>query len=541
MQENLPDNHTIKGDGQESPQNAAISRWIAVASQREILERVRELYQARDVVLVLFDSRKPELVFLDRAGRTGEEAIPFESGAARLLESLHASLLDNDRAQLPPDLLHWLGQAPESTSAAPSFCFALKEAGRLTGGLVVISPARDEREISGGMLSLLSGLLVNAIEAGREVARLKNSMAELEANRLEIINSRNTLLTFFDSIPASVYIIDPNFTLISINTRRSGRLNRHPSTLVGKKCYQQLYQRADPCPACRVTETLRSGVITHRIGREWEDQERFVEWEITTFPIQEAGRSPHRVIVFEEDVTEKRTLEANLIQSEKLASVGQLAAGVAHEINNPLAAIIANAQLMKRDLPKDDDLYSSVELIEMAGLRAAQVVSNLLSLSRKEKKDEFELLSINETILNALTLVNHEIKNHSIEIQLDLEEDLPEIMASKNHLQGVWINMIVNSIDSMDRPDGKISISTRYSKNEFRVVIADNGRGIPQEHLSRVFEPFFTTKVAGRGTGLGLSVCYRVIKEHQGTIQVESQPGSGTRFTVSLPNLVRRA
>jgi signal transduction histidine kinase len=92
----------------------------------------------------------------------------------------------------------------------------------------------------------------------------------------------------------------------------------------------------------------------------------------------------------------------------------------------------------------------------------------------------------------------------------------------------------------MDHANGQIFISTRYSKNEFRVVIADNGRGISQEHLSRIFEPFFTTKVAGRGTGLGLSVCYRVIKEHQGTIQVESQPGSGTRFTVILPNLVRR-
>ncbi len=265
---------------------------------------------------------------------------------------------------------------------------------------------------------------------------------------LTIQNSRNTLLTFFDSIPASVYIIDRNFFLISINLRRSGRLNKHPSVLVGKKCYQQLFNRESPCPACRVLETLQSGLSTNRTTRERDNQGYFKEWEITTFPIQETDHPPQRVIVFEEDVTEKKNLEANLIQSEKLASVGHLAAGVAHEINNPLAAIIANAQLIKRDIPKDSDYYGSVELIETAGLRAAQVVSNLLNLARKEENYEFELLSLNDTIRSALTLVNHEIKSHSIDIQLDLDESIPPMMASENHLQGVWINMIVNGIDS---------------------------------------------------------------------------------------------
>lgn len=513
----------------------------AIAIQHAVLEQVRELYSAQEAILVLFEEGGSSLVFHKKFAIGGQWAerrsvIPED---IHILEGLRSSLSEKGFVNASPEFARWLGMVSE-LAISSVFCSALKAKNRMIGGLIIINPTQAEGDVPQALFALLSTFLANVIETSREVTGLKISIADLEANRWEIINSRNTLLTFFDSIPASVYIVDRNFTLISINLRRSGRLNKHPNVLVGKKCYEQLFNRIDPCPACRVMETLRNGAITNRISREWEDQDRFVEWEITTFPIQESDRLPHRVIVFEEDVTEKRNLEANLIQSEKLASVGQLAAGVAHEINNPLAAIIANAQLIKRDLPKDHDHYSSVELIEMAGMRAAQVVSNLLSLARKEKKDEFELISLNETIRNALTLVNHEVKNHSIDIQLDLEEEIPEIMASKNHLQGVWINMIVNGIDSIDRKNGQISILTRYQANEFRIVIADNGKGIPQEYLSRIFEPFFTTKVAGKGTGLGLSVCYRVIKEHQGSILVESQAGMGTKFTIILPNLVRR-
>jgi signal transduction histidine kinase len=513
---------------------------ISVIEQK-VLEQVRELYLAQDALLILFEDSGSSLVlhrqlaiggqWVERRSMVPEDSHHFET----MCRSLH----ETGVVHVLPEFTRWLSLVSE-INVTGSLCTALWCKEQLLGGLVIINPTRAENEVPPALFEMISSFLSNAIETSREVTSLKISVADLEANRWEIINSRNTLLTFFDSIPASVYIIDRGFTLISINLRRSGRLSKHPNILVGRKCYEQLYNRIDPCPACRVMETLRNSTITNRISREWEDLDRFVEWEITTFPIQESDHLPHRVIIFEEDVTEKRNLEANLIQSEKLASVGQLAAGVAHEINNPLAAIIANAQLIKRDMPKDDDNYPSVELIEMAGLRAAQVVSNLLSLARKEKKNEFELVSLNETIQNALTLVGHEIKNHSIDIQLDLEEDIPEIMASRNHLQGVWINMIVNSIDSIDQSNGHISITTRYLNNEFRVVIADNGKGIPQEYLSRVFEPFFTTKVAGKGTGLGLSVCYRVIKEHQGNIVVESQNNLGTKFTITLPNLVRR-
>jgi two-component system NtrC family sensor kinase len=213
---------------------------------------------------------------------------------------------------------------------------------------------------------------------------------------------------------------------------------------------------------------------------------------------------------------------------------------VAHEINNPLSAIMANAQLLKRELPQDNvDWMDSVDLIEMAAARASQVVSNLLGIARKEQKIDFEPISLNETIQNALTLVHHEIDGRSIEVALDLQENMPEIIASKNHLQGVWINVLVNCIDSMDKPKGLIRVATQYVDKLFKVIFTDNGMGIPQDQLGRIFTPFFTTKMAGKGTGLGLSVSQRVIKEHQGIIQVESLVGQGTKFTIILPDIPR--
>ncbi|HMD90074.1 MAG TPA: ATP-binding protein, partial [Anaerolineaceae bacterium] len=316
--------------------------------------------------------------------------------------------------------------------------------------------------------------------------------------------------------------------------------NHHPKDLVGKKCYIELFSRSNPCPGCRVFETFNTGTTTIRSSREWQDQEKHTDWEITTFPIQDDTQLPHQVIIFEVDVTEKRSLETNLIQSEKLAAVGQLAAGVAHEINNPLAAIIANAQILQRELPEaNPETKESLKLIETAGLRASQVVSNLLGLAYKEKKYEFESFSLNETIESALSLVKYGMTNRSIKVELELGEAMPEIIASKSHLQGVWINLIINSMDAIQRPDGKISIKSSYDNKEFRVTIADNGKGIPREQLSRIFEPFFTTKSAGKGTGLGLSVCMSVIKEHLGDIQVESQAEQGTKFTVILPDINR--
>jgi two-component system NtrC family sensor kinase len=212
-----------------------------------------------------------------------------------------------------------------------------------------------------------------------------------------------------------------------------------------------------------------------------------------------------------------------------------LAAGVAHEINNPLAAIIANAQLLLLDTdPANTDLIESTKLIEAAGIRASHVVKNLLGFARKDRLD-FIPTDLNATIQDALALLRHEFNTRSVTINVDTATDLPQIIASPEHLQGVWINLLVNAIDSMEDGHGAINITTRLVDKEIKIIFEDNGKGIPINRLNHIFEPFYTTKSPGKGTGLGLSICHNTIKQHGGYIQVESQEGSGTRFIIYLP------
>jgi two-component system NtrC family sensor kinase len=384
-------------------------------------------------------------------------------------------------------------------------------------------------------ISSITSVLASTIYKNNLVQQLKVANADLEANRWELINSRNTLRALFDSIPYSMYIINKHYQLIAVNKSRAERSKNHPKHLIGKKCYAALYNLDEPCPGCLVGETLMSGSVTNRNNRVWTSNDQPTEWEISTYPIYDDSRQLNQAILLEQDVTERRRLENNLAQSEKLAAVGQLAAGVAHEINNPLTAIIANAQILQREPTINDDLRESVKLIELAGVRASQVVRNLLGFARKELF-EFAPTDLNETIQNALTLLQHEIISRQVKLSLDLSPDMPQLFASRDHLQGVWVNIIMNAMDALKPgPGGEVQISTRYIPNEFQVAIRDNGTGIPAEWIPRIFEPFYTTKAQGHGTGLGLSVCHRVIKQHGGYITVDSEIGSGTIFTVILP------
>jgi signal transduction histidine kinase len=505
------------------------------------LEQLKDIFQAEDVLLIMLDETNPNLTItyqLSKSESWVEHHSPILEDTA-IARAIVEDTLGQNPADLKNALLPWV-KIMVNLEVNQIVCARLQTLGAIIGTVILINPTVDERDpLRKSLLVLIASLISNATQIMRKTIHFKIAIADIEANRWEIINSRNTLRAMFDSIPNSVYIIDQSYSLVAINLSRSNRIEKKPNLLVGKKCYEQLYNRIDPCPVCRVHETFTNAVSTNRRSREWIDPDRSIEWEIITFPIQEMNMPPHQAIIFEEDVTDQSNLEANLIQTEKLAAVGQLAAGVAHEINNPLTAIIANSQILKRELPQDNlDWIEMTKLIETAGIRAAQVVNNLLGIARKEKKNEFEVLSLNDTILSALSLVNHEIANRYISITHDLEDHMPDILANKNHLQGVWINMIVNAIDAIDdKPDGKIFISSRLVDNEFRVTIYDNGKGIPQDQLMKIFEPFYTTKSVGKGTGLGLSVCLRVIKEHRGTILAESQPGQGSKFIIVLPVL----
>lgn len=424
-----------------------------------------------------------------------------------------------------------------------SMCYSpiISKGGAHLGTIILINPLNQIGAHRKEILLEYSRLVAVILENINAMQRMKINLARAESTKMEVINSRKILREMFDNIPISIYLIDTSYTITACNIARSSRLSVSPRDLVRKTCFEALYGRNSPCPACRVNETFSLAKNTTRSWREWTSSEIHIEWEITTNPIFDEMHNPVQAIIQEVDVTDKRTLEDNLIQSEKLAAVGQLAAGVAHEINNPLAAIIANAQIMLQEYPDDNpDKIDSLKLIESAGIRASHVVRNLLSISHKDNQ-EFESTDINNTIRNALLLIQHELLKHPITVKMELSEKVPPVMAQQDRIQGVWINLLLNAMDainSTNREDGMLTIKSWFTGSEIQVMISDNGSGIEPERIKKIFEPFYTTKAVGHGTGLGLSVCMRTIKEHQGNISVESQPGQGTRFTVSIPYTV---
>ena len=506
--------------------------------QLNIMEYLQSVFKTEHIILTIITKDNPNQVLMKYLGSkhkwSKQELVNLEKGI--IWQSIFSKKVTEILSRKPNPVYDTQFESIKGFTARSILCVPLLTDGRILGVVTLLNypgaPLTPERL---DFLSCLTTALANAIRNYDMLQELKRSNADLETSRWELLNSRNTLRALFDSIPASMYIIDAEYILIAINKSRADRAKLPPPRLVGNKCYQILFGENEPCMHCRAMETFNSGNQTSRILRKWVDKETFIEWEISTYPINDQDERPVQVILAENDVTEKRYLEANLIQSEKLAAVGQLAAGVAHEINNPLAAIIANAQLLIREIPHENkDAHDSLQLIEIAGTRASQVVKNLLGFARKEEYD-FARIDINETIQNALSLVQHEINSRPLVISLSFKENMPPAVASKDHLQGVWVNLLMNAIDAIDPQPGEIIINTDFHDKEYLISFTDNGKGIPADKLERIFEPFYTTKSAGQGTGLGLSVCNRIVKKHGGVIIAESSVGKGSRFSVTLP------
>jgi len=244
-------------------------------------------------------------------------------------------------------------------------------------------------------------------------------------------------------------------------------------------------------------------------------------------------------LVIMDDITERIELEAQLTQADKLSSIGLLAAGVAHEVNTPLAVISSYTQMLAKQLKSDPQKAGLLEKITKQTFRASEIVNNLLNFSRTSGTELTEI-SLNKVIGDTLALLDHQLKVAHIQVQTVLTENLPLIQGNAGRLQQVFLNLFLNAKDAM-AGGGVLSVSTL--NGEFvSVRVSDTGSGIAQEHIHRIYDPFFTTKTEGqnRGTGLGLSITYGIIQEHAGNIRVESRPGEGTTFTLDFPLISTR-
>jgi C4-dicarboxylate-specific signal transduction histidine kinase len=251
------------------------------------------------------------------------------------------------------------------------------------------------------------------------------------------------------------------------------------------------------------------------------------------------------------DISDSIQAEAQLIQASKMATLGEMSAGVAHELNQPLNAIRIGSDLLKKMVDRGErlepDLAGKVSREISAQVeRAANIINHLREFGRKSESDELEKVNINKPIRDVFTVLGQQLKLRQIKVNLDLDENLPPVYGVNNRLEQVFINLVMNARDAIEEMlekgyekerEGLLTIRTYQEKGRVVAVVRDNGIGMPERVKEKVFEPFFTTKDLGRGTGLGLSISYGIIKDYEGTIEVESMPGSGTIFKISLPGL----
>ena len=224
-----------------------------------------------------------------------------------------------------------------------------------------------------------------------------------------------------------------------------------------------------------------------------------------------------------------------LVQSEKMAAFGQLGAGIAHEVKNPLAGILGLTQLCLLEEEKETTQFKNLSLIEKETKRCKTIIENLLKFSRQEKV-AFDMLDVNRVALDTIAIINHQLGINQIKLLQELAPDLPPVYGNANQIQQVLLNLMINAQQAMAGKPGTMKLATsRLDMKMIKIQVIDDGPGIPEDVQSKIFEPFFTTKPVGQGTGLGLSVSYGIVKTHKGDIDVQSEPGKGTVFTILLP------
>ncbi|MCB0176621.1 MAG: GAF domain-containing protein [Anaerolineae bacterium] len=424
----------------------------------------------------------------------------------------------------------------------------LKTNEAIIGAISVESPHQNAFSFSDEtLLNTFASHASIAIQNANMFRELSAAYLDLSRKQEEILHSHRTLQALFDSITDGLYMVDRDLKIIAINQAEAMRLGTTPDALVGHACDDSLWEEAAEDLIKIVQNTIESGE-----EKNWGSQTdtgnrgHFTDYDVRTYPIFETPANVSQVIILAQDVSEKRRLQASLFRSANMAAVGQLASSIAHQINNPLTIIIANAQIMEMETLTDSPDYPIIAHIVEAGTQIRQIVQNLLDFSTQDSYAWFET-DIQETIEDALSLVAHSLRKSNIEVIKQIE-NLPTVVSSASHLKLLWMNLLLNARDAIfervsaispkqKEEPGIIKICVSKINEEYvQIQIVDNGVGIPHQYRDHLFHPFFTTKTINKNLGLGLYTCRAIVEAHQGQIEIDNpETNSGTTVTVTLP------
>src|SRR2546427_8657141 len=472
-------------------------------------------------------------IFVENAVQPGQMRIARSMGV-RLSESLDLSFLELARPEFARGALFF-----ESPRVARDFSDSVRRTlEQLDLNYFVPCRIREHtvavlglgKTVDGDFLSSDDVELVETI-AGYVAVALDNAQlySSLEQKALEIARLKDFSENIVESLNVGVLAVDLDGIVESWNTRmeqlfgvsRQEAVGRQLSSLLPEELAREIVARGD---AEQIT-----GIYKQRL----QHQGKSLTLNVSIAPlVSKSSERIGRLLLFD-DVTQRERMEEQMSQTEKLTSLGLLAAGVAHEVNTPLAVISNYIQMLAKQMPEGDPRHSIIEKIVKQTFRASEIVNNLLNFSRTGAAEAADI-DVNRVVEETLSLVAHPLKASQIQVVKQLGEPLPPVRGSANKLQQVFLNLFLNARDAMPG-GGMLEVRTAAHNGSVEIEVADTGAGIAREHLHRIFDPFFTTKASGRGTGLGLSVSYGIIKEHAGKIDVRSTPGKGTSFHVEFP------
>jgi two-component system NtrC family sensor kinase len=431
---------------------------------------------------------------------------------------------------------------------AVEFVSPFRFAGRAKGALIVafdhreecgeterrlIEAAAQQTSLAAHICSLYQAAREQSVSLAREVER-RTAESEAQKRLIEAI---------VDSLPISLYAIDREYRLVAWNRNRElGELGIPRGSVLGKNVFDVLTRQPRDVLEEEFERVFESGEI-ERIDQETSTEKGDIRhWVISKIPMwaDTTGKVSH-VITVGEEVTDRVQANRAVARAEKLAAVGRLAAGVVHEINNPLATISACAESLEARVNEGafdgsaalEDLRDYLGLIRSEAFRCKSITMGLLDFSRTRTSDH-TTIDLADVIRSAERLLSHQKRTSAVEFRLDISEQLAHVSGDPGQLQQAIIALATNALDAMSDGGGMLTISARNEGDKVVIEVSDTGIGIATENLTKIFEPFFTTKEIGRGTGLGLAVCYGILTEHGGTLNVQSTVGTGTTFTITL-------
>jgi len=367
----------------------------------------------------------------------------------------------------------------------------------------------------------------------------QSRVEELRASNRKLEQKQQEVQAILDGIVDLMVVISEEMTILSVNHVYHGLFPA--SAPEGRPCYSVLQSRTEPCTECPVKKAFQTArVVRSKAVIPFLESNRY--FEVVASPL--TNISPRQVLLFMRDVTKEKEYQAQFLQAEKLATVGVLAAGVAHEINNPLTAIKGFSEGIQRRLPRiqgrvDEevvqDMQEYVGTILKECSRCQDIVQNLLTFSR-HKNVPFQDVDLKQVVLDCLKVLHYRLKKcPDVSVDVNFQSEALSIIGDQAQLKQVVLNLLTNALDAVGTR-GKITIEALDDPlGQISLFVEDSGHGIEPDHLSRLFDPFFTTKPAGKGTGIGLATCYNIVSDHGGDIFVCSDKGHGSSFCVKLP------